>query len=172
MSATGGTTPTSTSAVPTDTTSWLSSRTTLLVIPVPHPVIEALGFHPKHDYGEKFWLPVIGPSALWAHRRLTSGFAEHRWSYEVHLPPFGREIGLGAGTGRNSAIVRTVRRLIDYHLAERIDDQLGVYTKLPPLTHRQVARLPDHLAERHRLMTRRSLGPSRTLREASAEVGR
>ena len=116
----------------------------------PVPVIEALGHHPASDYAERFWLPVIGPSALWAHRRLTAGFATDRSSYQLDLSTLGGEIGLGAGTGRNSPIVRTLTRLVDFHLAEIIDDRLGVYTSLPPLTRRQAAGLPDHLAQRHR----------------------
>jgi hypothetical protein len=128
---------------------WLSARSALDVIPIRHPVIEALGHHPTSDCAERFWLPVIGPSALWAHRRLTAGFAAHRSGYQLDLSTLGREIGLGAGTGRNSPIVRTLARLVDFQLAEIIDDRLDVYTSLPPLTRRQAARLPDHLAQRH-----------------------
>ncbi|HEV7864423.1 MAG TPA: hypothetical protein VGR20_17070, partial [Acidimicrobiia bacterium] len=62
----------------TDASCWLSARRTVEVILIRHPVIEALGHHPTSDYAERFWLPVIGPSALWAHRRLTSGFAADR----------------------------------------------------------------------------------------------
>jgi hypothetical protein len=133
-------------------TSWLSARSGIDVIPIRHPVIEALGHHPTSDYAERFWLPVIGPSALWAHRRLTAGLVADHAGYQLNLATLSREIGLGAGTGRNSPIVRTLARLVDFHLAEIIDDRLGVYTSLPPLTRRQTARLPDHLAQRHRAL--------------------
>jgi hypothetical protein len=144
----------------TDASSWLSARPAVEVVPIRHPVIEVLGHHPTSDYAERFWLPVIGPSALWAHRRLTTGLVADRSGYRLDLPTLGREIGLGAGTGRNSPIVRTLTRLVDFHLAEIIDNRLGVYTSLPPLTRRQAARLPDHLAQRHRDDSRQASGLS------------
>jgi hypothetical protein len=153
-----------------DASSWLSTQTVVGVIPIRHPVIEALGHHPTSEYAERFWLPVIGPSALWAHRRLTAGFASDRSGYQLHLPTLGREIGLGSGTGRNSPIVRTLTRLVDFHLAEIIDDRLGVYTTMPPLTRRQAARLPHHLAERHYLTTHRSVASGHSLRGTVAEL--
>ena len=82
----------------TDASSWLSARRTVEAIPIRHPVIEALGHHPTSEYAEQFWLPVIGPSALWAHRRLTAG---DRSGYQLDLSTLGQEIGLGTGTGRN-----------------------------------------------------------------------
>ena len=154
MTPTIGSTRPGPAAVPaqpgTDASTWLSTRTAFEVIPIRHPVIEALGHHPTSDYAERFWLPVIGPSALWAHRRLTAGLVSDHSGYQLNLTTLSREIGLGTGTGRNSPVVRTLARLVDFHLAEIIDDRLGVYTSLPPLTRRQSARLPDHLAHRHR----------------------
>lgn len=138
-----------------DASSWLAGRTTIEIVPIRHPVVEALGHAPTSQYAEQFWLPVIGPSSLWVHRRLTAGLLTHRSGYVLHLPTLGREIGLGAGTGRNSPVVRTLTRLVDFHLAEIADDRLGVYTKLPPLTRRQATRLPDHLAQRHRDLSTR-----------------
>lgn len=117
-----------------DAATWLSSRTVVEIVPIRHPAIDALGHHPTSDYAERFWLPVIGPSALWTHRRLSAGFATNPIGFRLDLPTLGREIGLGAGTGRNSSIVRTLSRLVDYHLAEINDDRLGICTSLPPLT--------------------------------------
>jgi hypothetical protein len=75
-------------------------------------------------------------------------------SYQLDLADLSREIGLGAGTGRNSPVVRTVSRLIDFHLAEIVDGCLGVSTMLPPLSRRQATRLPEHLATRHQELAR------------------
>lgn len=57
---------------------WMSDRGSIEVISVRHPILEAIGHHPTSDYAEQFWLPVVGPSALWAHRRLTAGFLGHQ----------------------------------------------------------------------------------------------
>jgi hypothetical protein len=155
-----------------DAATWLNARTSVEVIPIRHPVIETLGHHPTSDYAERFWLPVIGPSALWAHRRLTAGLVADHSGYQLDLATLSREIGLGAGTGRHSPIVRTLARLVDFHLAEIIDDRLGVYTSLPPLTRRQTDRLPDHLAERHRALAIRRHDRSPYAARLSAEVSR
>ena len=145
---------------------WLGGQTSIQVIAVRHPILEALGHHPTSEYAEQFWLPVIGPSALWAQRRLNAGFVGGRDSYQLDLTDLGREIGLGAGTGRNSLVVRTVSRLVDFHLAEIVDGRLGVSTMLPPLSRRQATRLPEHLATRHQELARagcrQSASPART----------
>ena len=153
-----------------DAAAWLSARTAVEVVPIRQPVIEALGHDPTSDYAEQFWLPVIGPSALWAHRRLTANLLPNHSGYILDLATLGREIGLGAGTGRNSLVVRTVARLVDFHLAEIADGRLGVYTRLPPLTRRQAARLPDHLARRHGDLTSRHRDYSPHVGGLSAEV--
>jgi hypothetical protein len=162
-----------TSQGPADAASWLSGHTTIAIVPIRHPVIEALGHAPTSEYAEGFWLPVVGPSALWVHRRLTAGFATHHSGYQLNLATLGREVGLGAGTGRNAPVVRTIRRLVDFHLAEIVDEeQLAVYTRLPPLTRRQAARLPAHLAVRHRSLTHRSdVEPSGAIGGSMVEAG-
>lgn len=154
----------------TDASSWLSARGAIDVIPIRHPVIEALGHHPTSEYAW-MWLPVVGPSALWAYRRVTAGFVTDRSGYRLDLSTLGREIGLGAGTSRNASVVRAVSRLVHYHLAEVIDDRLGVYTSLPPLSRRQAARLPDHLAQRHREIADRQHDNGRQSPGISVEAG-
>lgn len=147
-----------------DVARWLADRTPIVVVAVRNPILEALGHRPTSQYAEQFWLPTIGPSALWAQRRLTAGFTGGRNSYTVDLAELGRAIGLGGGTGRNSPVVRTVARLVDFHLAEIVDERLGVAMMLPPLSRRQAMRLPEHLATRHqelaRADTRQSTAPS------------
>jgi hypothetical protein len=137
-----------------DTASWLCDRRSVEVVALRHPILEALGHQPTSDYAEQFWLPTIGPSALWTHRRMNAGFVGGKESYSLDLADLGREIGLGAGTGRNSMIVRTVTRLVDFHLAEILDGRLGVSTMLPPLTRRQATHLPEQLATRHQELAR------------------
>lgn len=117
---------------------------------------------------------MVGPSSLWTYRRLASRFTEQPRGFTVDLSTLGREIGLGAGTGRNYwPIVRALIRIVDYHLAEVVDERLGVYTSLPPLTRRQAARLPDHLEARHQSMAHRTaVEANRPISGNAAEVGR
>jgi hypothetical protein len=129
---------------------WLSGRPEIEVVALRHPFFEALGHHPMSDYAELFWLPVVGPSALWAHRRLASGFLGDRASYRLNVAALASEIGLGGGTGASAPIIRTLVRLVRFDLAAVTDrGSLGVRPVLPPLTRRQAARLPEHLAARH-----------------------
>jgi hypothetical protein len=152
---------------------WSSGSSPLDVVPLRHPIIEALGHPPSSDYGEQFWLPVIGPSSLCAYRRLASRFTEAPRGFTVDLSKLGPEIGLGTGTGRNSPIVRALIRIVDYHLAEVVDGRLGVYTSLPPLSRRQAARLPDHLAARHgSIVGRTAVEDNRRVGGSVAEAGR
>ena len=47
---------------------------TLIVIPWDDPVVDAVGHEVRSAYSEFFWLNVLGPTALWALRRLVHGF--------------------------------------------------------------------------------------------------
>src|SRR5690606_19120243 len=40
-----------------------------VIRPWPDPILDADGFDPRSIYVEKFWLGVIGPTALWIMRR-------------------------------------------------------------------------------------------------------
>ena len=135
---------------PTDLHGWFAAHDGLVVVALPNPVVEALGHHPTSDYFERYWLPTIGPSATWLYRNLAAGLERHPEGYPVHLPTLAQEIGLGAATGRNAALTRTLVRLVDFQLAEVLEGQLAVRPMIPPLSRRQAARLPEHLAERHR----------------------
>lgn len=162
-----------TSPTGADVTGWLCARNSIEVIPLRNAILEALGHHPASDFGEQFWLPIVGPSTLCAHRRLTAGFDTGVRRYQLDIAAFAAEIGLGARVGRNAPVIRTLTRLVDFHLAEVVDGRLGVQTTLPPLTRRQAARLPAHLAVRHQRQAIVASPRSSAERSLSiAEVGR
>ena len=139
-----------------------ANHTGLAVVAVRNPILQTLGHHPTSRYAEGCWLPTLGPSATWLHRNLVARLEADPSGFPVHLPTLGREIGLGAGHGRNAPNVRTLTRLCDFHIAEIVDGKFGVHTMLPPLSRRQARNLPDHLAERHRdEVARISTRPSR-----------
>ncbi|HKY16973.1 MAG TPA: hypothetical protein VJM33_18750, partial [Microthrixaceae bacterium] len=57
---------------------------------------------------------------------------------------------LGEGTGRNSMISRSIDRACQFGLAQRHGvDRLSVRTHLPPLTQRQLTRLPLAVRNAH-----------------------
>jgi hypothetical protein len=118
-------------------------------MPLDDQVVEALGHDVESGYTETYWLPVIGPTALWALRRLTRWLEDAPGGYPLALAPFARELGLGDGVGRSSPVVRSIARLITFGLAEIRGGQLMVRRKVPPLARRHALRLPSHLAAEH-----------------------
>src|SRR5438094_10508947 len=100
---------------------WLDESDPLRVVPLIDSVIERAGPEPRSIYAETYWLPVIGPSAMWALRRLSAWAEAEAARVDVTLPDLAHELGLGGGTGRNSPIVRTLARLVVFQLA-RIDE--------------------------------------------------
>lgn len=134
-----------------DVQTWLADRDPLRIVPLIDSVIESVGHDPRSIYAETYWLPVIGPSALWALRRLSAWADADAAGVDVALPDLAHELGLGGGTGRNSPVIRTLARLVVFELA-RIDgcnDALAVLRAVPPLARRHLLRLPAHLVERH-----------------------
>ena len=134
---------------PSDTQTWLATTDPLTVRALDDSVIEALGHEAESEYAETYWLPVIGPTALWALRRLTRWLESAPEGYPLALAPFARELGLGDGVGRTSPVVRSLARLVTFGMAEVRGGQLLVRRKVPPLARRHLQRLPGHLAVEH-----------------------
>ena len=115
----------------------------------PDAVVDRLGYEPTSEYFEWLWLPRIGPSCAWAYRRLTMGLLSQPDGYSIRLDELGHWLGLG-GTGQHSPLVRSLRRLEQFGLAMRIDEQtIGVRRRVPPLTLQQLRRLSPVLQAIH-----------------------
>ncbi len=149
-----------------DTQSWIASTDPLPVVPLDDPVVEALGHDADSEYAETYWLPVIGPTALWALRRLTRWLDDAPEGYPLAIAPFARELGLGDGAGRTSPIVRTLARLVCFGLAEIRGDRLMVRRRVPPLARRHLQRLPAHLVAQHQ-MVMEAAAPTTTAQRAN-----
>ncbi len=132
-----------------DSTHWLTMHDPLTVVPWPDAIVERFGHAPRSVYVETYWLPILGPSATWAMRRLIAWLDAEPDGYELPLAELGRALGLGSGSGRNAAVTRTLSRLITFGMATPLGDALAVRRMLAPLTRRQVRMLPDALAARH-----------------------
>lgn len=132
-----------------DCTSWIVTRDPLEVMAWDDPLVEQFGHAPRSAYVEAYWLPLIGPASTWAMRRLTAWLDGAPAGYQVSIVELGRELGLGAGVGRNSPVVRTLARLVSFGLAAPLGDALAVRRMLAPLTCRQVRSLPEPLAIQH-----------------------
>lgn len=151
-----------------ETQAWLADHDPLPVVALHDEVVDALGHDPRSDYAETYWLPVIGPSSLWALRRLVGWLDASPAGYPVPLAPMARELGLGEGTSRTAPLIRTLARLVVFELAAVQRDVLAVRRVVPPLAHRHVLRLPAHLAERHRVEVEAALRTAPSSRHAAA----
>lgn len=112
------------------------------------------------------WLPVVGPSVSWAWRLVASRLEHEPDGFDLDLVETARLLGLGAGTGRNSAMWRTLQRTTRFELAQwRSGDVLAVRLRIPPLPRRHLLRLPPVAQRAHHVWM------ARQARAASVGVG-
>jgi hypothetical protein len=121
------------------------------VIPLTDSVIDQLGHDVHSCYVENYWLPILGPSAIRAARRLADWLEASPESVEARLESLARSLGLGGGVARNSPIVRTLVRLVDLSMASVGGSVYGIRTTFRPLPARHITRLPSCLARSHEL---------------------
>ncbi|MGH9165961.1 MAG: hypothetical protein ACRDZW_10675 [Acidimicrobiales bacterium] len=123
---------------------------TLTIRPWPDPVIDALGHDPRSAYVEAYWLGILGPSTTWLLRRLVNELEAHPTGFELSMADTARGLGLGDKGGRHSPFIRALARLVQFDVAQpQGDTVLAVRTRVPPLTRRQVLRLPAALQAQH-----------------------
>lgn len=118
---------------------------------VPHPVapVRRAGFALDDPYLEQCWTPVIGPSSVALLRHCA-----WRWRdaapARVRTEDLAGELGLGRGTGRSSPIWHTIDRVVRFRFAATASPgELHVYTEVPPVSARQLDRLPTWSRNQH-----------------------
>lgn len=121
----------------------------LIVVPLVDPVLDALGHDPRSAYVERYWLSILGPSCILLLRRLATALESEPEGFELDPARWAAELGLGARGGKNGPFWRTVERACRFGAAQRNGELLAVRRRLPPLTNRQVQRLPDALRQAH-----------------------
>ncbi len=145
----------------------------LAVRPWPDPVIDQVGHDPRSAYVEQFWLGILGPSTTWLIRRLVAGLEASPAGYDLHLGHTAAALGLANQQGRNSPFMRSLARCCQFGMA-RLDGEstLEVRRKLPPLTRRQVERLPEPLRAAHEAWQARELAtpPAEALRRRARRL--
>ena len=126
----------------------------LVVKPWRDPLVERGGFPVNSAYVETAWLPILGPSATLALRRLGLLATARPEGVQVDVRALAADLGLGKGTGRNSIIARTLRRLENFGMAQWRGGELEVRTVVAPLSARHAERLSPGAAAVHRQMVR------------------
>lgn len=113
------------------------------------PVVDDVGHDPRSAYVERYWLGVLGPTATWLLRRLATGLEESPDGFVLDVDSMARGLGIAPSAGRNGPFARTLARLAQFGLARVDGDGLAVRRKLPPLSRRQLERLPLELQASH-----------------------
>ncbi|MGE0879723.1 MAG: hypothetical protein AB7L13_18435 [Acidimicrobiia bacterium] len=120
------------------------------VLPWVDAEADAIGHDPRSLYVERFWLGILGPSATWLLRRVAGRFDESPNGFSLSLPETARALGLSETGGRHSPFMRAFTRLVQFHMMRPADNGvLEVRRRVPPLSARQVAKLPDFLLREH-----------------------
>jgi hypothetical protein len=129
-----------------------TTATQLAIAPWPDPVIDRIGHDPRSPYVERFWLSILGPSTTFLLRHLATQLEVEPEGFVLDLSTTARAMGLGDRTkvGKQSPFLRALSRTCHFGLARLVDDVLVVRRRVPPLTSRQVERLPESLRLDHR----------------------
>lgn len=124
--------------------------TTRAVVPWIDPVVDQLGHDPRSAYVERFWLGILGPTGTWLLRRLAARLQAEPDGFVLDLASTALELGLGSGVGPSSPFARTLARCERFGAIALPDERtMRVRRHLPPLTSRQLQRLPEHLQVAH-----------------------
>jgi hypothetical protein len=121
----------------------------IIVLPWPDPVVEAVGHDPRSPYVEQFWLGILGPSTTFLLRRMAAALDASPDGFELDLAETAGALGLAATGGRHSPFGRSLQRLVQFGLAQPHSRGLAVRRRLPPLSVRQLQRLPDRVQAAH-----------------------
>jgi hypothetical protein len=122
----------------------------VLVRPWLDPVVDRVGHDPRSRYVERFWLGVLGPSVTWLLRYLVSRLEAEPDGFDLDLDECAFAIGLGRLQGPNAAFPRTIARCCQFGAGRILGGTtFEVRRKLPPLTQRQISRLPEGLRAEH-----------------------
>jgi hypothetical protein len=109
------------------------------------------GFDPRSRYAERFWLPVLGPTAGWLLRRLADLLDHEPEGGELDLSVLAAGLGLGWSAGVHSPLRRAVARCERHDVVRwRDNGVLAVRTRLGFVPRRLLLRLPVALQAEHR----------------------
>lgn len=132
---------------------------TLVIVPWHDDVVDPIGYDPRSPYVEMFWLNVLGPTATWLLRRVVDGLDHYPGGYELDLEQTAKALGLGYTRGTLSPFARALHRCVLFGAAQPVDGGLAVRRRLPPVSARHLARMPDHLRDAHRNWLRAATTP-------------
>lgn len=150
---------------------------TIVIVPWYDDVVDPIGYDPRSQYVEMFWLNVLGPTATWLMRRMVTGLDEYPGGYELDLEQTASALGLTFTPGASNPFARSLNRCVLFGAAQPIAGGLAVRRRLPPVANRHLQRMPQYLREAHVAWSGRSISSAdevaraRGLAEAMVQVG-
>lgn len=112
-------------------------------VPTIHVAVDTV-FPVDDPYCERFWLPVVGPTAFLVLRRLAAEVNEHG-AVDIDLDDFATWFGVTP-----SVVKKAMDRLVAFRCAKSEGVEYRVALHLPPVYPGQVARFTTSMQERHR----------------------
>ena len=152
----------------------------LQVRPWDDPNLRRNGHDPRSAYVERFWIAVLGPSAVWLLRLLAREFDELAPGENLllNLESTAQRLGLQHRGGRQSTFMRTIDRCRMFDLAHFEHDAVLIVRKLmPPVPRKLHVRMPRALRDEIGRWTRTvghsdfSLGETRLLARCMLMLG-
>ena len=135
--------------VPMNKTPDLLTQPTIVVVPWIDPVVDAAGASLFSRYVELYWLPVLGPSALWILRRIVMGFETFPAGYELDCAATANDMGLSFTQSPNNSFTRSLQRCLYFGALQPHQGGLAVRCYLPAISKRHLQRLSPALREVH-----------------------
>lgn len=129
---------------------------TIVVVPWHDEVVDRIGYDPRSSYVETFWLNVLGPTTTWIVRRIATGLDEYPGGFELDLGQTAAAMGLTFTPGAANPFARSVNRCVMFGAAQPVTGGLAVRRRLPPVSARQLARMPEYLRDAHQAWHRSS----------------
>ncbi len=125
-------------------------RVTVRLVAWVETSLEVRGVDPRSHYAELFWLPVLGPSTMWLLRHFAWRLDLSPTGADLVLSDVARSVGIGDRPGRHAPFFRTVSRAIDFGMVRvEASDAISSRRRLPPVSAKQLSRLPDSLRKCH-----------------------
>jgi len=125
------------------------TTTTLTLLPHHSPHVERLGFELRSEYVERCHLPLLGPSGT-AVLRLAPLLWRDVEPITLPTSDLARMVGTKHNGGRHSPLSHTLDRPVRLGYAEWLGEgELGIYGTVPPLSRKQLEKVPDDVAQLH-----------------------
>jgi hypothetical protein len=114
------------------------------------PVVDRLDIPVRGDHTERFWLPVLGPTATWLMRHLDARLADSPEGALLEVTAAAQAIGVASTPGTKGPFARALSRCAVFGLVQPVGDKVVVRRCMPPLPARYTNRLPVAVRVAHR----------------------